>query len=537
MTERAPRFCPQCDAETVELLCSADGSTTLMRHPPDFDLDRDAKIGLVVANRYRLAKELGRGGFGAVFSAQHTGTGQQVAIKLLSAQGDMSQQKRFFREARVTASLKSRHTIRVMDFGQDDLGLSYLAMELLTGRTVDAWLNERTASGQALTESEAVGVGIAVCKSLGEAHLAGLVHRDMKPQNLFCAEIEDGLTIKVLDFGIVKVNDQSMTGDSIIGTTNYMSPEQAMSQKLDGRSDLYSLGVVLYELVSGRLPFEGETPVQTLVAHIQQAPPPLAERVRSPVSSEFLQIIDNLLSKKPEQRFANATELLAALNAMLPHASTELGPARTPSGAASISVDDNTVASPAVTGAGIAAFARPGIAPERAASSQSNPAATAIVGAPAGTVILSAAPTADKKPAYAMWIGIAATVAAGAAVAALMTGQATAPTAAPSDAPALGPSAGAPATLVASAAVPLAPLPTPAPVVVPVIVPVIVPAVEPAVPASPVTAPAAPPAPPAPAVVADAPVVAPTADPAGGKTSAPRKVVPKKGGNALHRDL
>lgn len=163
MVDVITRVCPHCDTETPDRVCPNDGTATLMRNPPAVDLTKVA-VGKVIAHRYALDRELGRGGFGAVFGARHTGTGQQVAVKVLSSVGDPSAIKRFFREARVTAALKSRHTIRVFDFGQDDDGLTYLAMELLTGQTVHEWLQSRSKTGTALSESEAVEVGIAVCK-------------------------------------------------------------------------------------------------------------------------------------------------------------------------------------------------------------------------------------------------------------------------------------------------------------------------------------------------------------------------------------
>ncbi|MBI5607751.1 MAG: protein kinase, partial [Deltaproteobacteria bacterium] len=322
MTTNLTRFCPQCDATTTARLCPHDGTVTLMSEPPAVDVDKVAVPGAIIDHRYQLVRLLGKGGFGAVFAAKHTGTGHEVALKILHATDDLAMLKRFFREARVTAALRSRHTIRVIDFGQDDQGVTYLAMELLKGRTVDAWLSQRLRAGEVLSEAEAIEIAIAVCKSLGEAHAAGLVHRDLKPQNLFQADTEDGPVLKVLDFGIVKVHDQSLTGDSIIGTTAYMSPEQALSQKLDGRSDLYSLGAMLYELVGGSVPFSADTPVQVLLMQINAEPEPLKDRAKVPISDEFAQLVMGLLAKHPEQRPADAADLLAQLTALRGKANT-----------------------------------------------------------------------------------------------------------------------------------------------------------------------------------------------------------------------
>ncbi|MBM4345558.1 MAG: serine/threonine protein kinase, partial [Deltaproteobacteria bacterium] len=307
------RFCPQCDAETAERVCPADGTATLMRDAPTPNLSV-LQPGYILNHRYRLERELGRGGFGAVFAARHTGTGQQMAVKVLFSAGDRTSLKRFFREARVTAQLKSKHTIRVFDFGQDDNGLAYLAMELLQGQPLNDELKDRLRDNRAFSEKEAIDIGVAVCKSLHEAHAAGLVHRDLKPHNIFCAHDEDGLVYKVLDFGIAKSTDQSLTGGSILGTVAYMSPEQAQSSKLDGRSDLYSLGVTLYQLVAGEVPFVGETPVQTLMMHIGNPPPPLGGRSLVPLTGRFEGVVERLLAKEPAKRYATPGAVVADLD-------------------------------------------------------------------------------------------------------------------------------------------------------------------------------------------------------------------------------
>lgn len=580
MSNGTGRFCPQCEAKTTERLCPADGIVTLMQHPPTFDLDKDAKVGLVVDRRYRLDRELGRGGFGAVFAARHTGTGAEVAIKLLSAQGELQQQRRFFREARVTAAMKSRHTIRVIDFGQDDQGLSYLAMELLKGRTVDAWLEERNQQHQALSEAEAIDVAMAVCKSLGEAHAAGLVHRDMKPQNLFCAETEDGIVVKVLDFGIVKVNDQNMTGDSIIGTTNYMSPEQAMSQSLDGRSDLYSLGVVLFELVSARLPFESETPVQTLVMHIQQAPPPLAKMARVPLGAAFLAIVDRCLAKQPNDRFADANEMLAALTAARPDAHTEIG-GREGAPAGPDYAEDATIAAPSLASQRLSGkMASDGDAtqyraPPAAAATVTGkappmgfaPAGSGVIGKSASASTIAAVGAGRSASQTMQAAADAETVALDGSTARRAVAQATAAASEPAKPAAnkgllIGVGIAVVAIVAAAAVVMTSKSPAPAPTAVPVPAagPAPVPAAAPAPAAAPVPAAAAAPAPvpaaaPAPAAAPDPATAAPAAGaPAAGDADDPdddapkaaepasaapaHKAAPKKpGGNALHRDL
>ena len=307
------RFCPHCDAEMAERVCAADGTATLLLESLSSDL-AVLKPGYVLNHRYRLEKELGRGGFGAVYAAKHTGTGQTMAVKVLFSAGDRRSLKRFFREARVTAQLKSKHTIKVFDFGQDDNGMAYLAMELLQGQPLNEVLNDRLRDGRTFSEKETIDVAVAVCKSLNEAHAAGLIHRDLKPHNIFCAEDEDGLVYKVLDFGIAKSVDQSLTGGSILGTVAYMSPEQAQNDKLDGRSDLYSLGVMLFQLVAGEVPFAGETPIQTLMMHINGTVPPLRLRAQVQLTDRFVDAVERLLSKSPDGRMASAADTIAELD-------------------------------------------------------------------------------------------------------------------------------------------------------------------------------------------------------------------------------
>src|SRR5262245_892227 len=171
------------------------------------------EVGSVIAGRYVIQRVIGKGGYGAVFEARHTGTGQGVAVKTLAPglETDETALKRFFQEARVTSGLRHPNTIRVFDFGQDDSGIIYLAMELLTGLTLKQELKRRQKLNAGVySEKEAIEIGIAITKSLGEAHAAGLVHRDLKPDNVFLHQVEgDDPVVKVLDFGIVKLANSS----------------------------------------------------------------------------------------------------------------------------------------------------------------------------------------------------------------------------------------------------------------------------------------------------------------------------------------
>ncbi len=278
--------------------------------------------GEVVGGRYQIEEPIGQGGYGQVFRARHLGTGQDVGLKVLIPQGgdETFTVKRFFLEARVTSGLRHANTIKVFDFGQEDSGLVYLAMELLFGVTLREELRVRRTEGRPFSQGEAIELGIAITRSLGEAHAAGLVHRDLKPDNIFlhCADEDDEATVKVLDFGIVKLGDGEHTlssTTSVPGTPAYMSPEHALNQDVDGRADLYSLGVILYQMVTLDLPFRGQSDPQTLFMHAYHPVPDVLAAAKTPISQAFAETISIALAKRPEDRFRDARALRDALKA------------------------------------------------------------------------------------------------------------------------------------------------------------------------------------------------------------------------------
>ncbi len=284
----------------------------------------------VIAGRYRVEEVLGTGSFGSVFAATHTGTGQQVAVKVLTG-GDPDSQRalmRFFKEARVTAGLSHPNTVRVLDFGQEDSGLLYMVLERLVGRNLKEEKHLRLNRGEVFTEKEAIWVGIAITRSLAEAHAAGLVHRDLKPENIFLHDVgEDQPVVKVLDFGVAKDLDTSITRKGhVIGTPAYMSPEQVQNHPLDGRSDLYALGVLLYEMVCGEPPYSADSPIQLALRHATDPVPDPRDRALTPLSNEFVEIVRRVMAKKPKQRFKNAPAMRIALEECLSTASTEEQP-------------------------------------------------------------------------------------------------------------------------------------------------------------------------------------------------------------------
>jgi serine/threonine protein kinase len=330
------RRCPICEQVSTDLLCTVHSMATLLVDPPAASVMK-LEVGSVIAGRYVIKRVIGRGGYGAVFEATHTGTGQGVAVKTLAPglETDETALKRFFQEARATSGLRHPNTIRVFDFGQDDSGLIYLAMELLTGVTLKQELKKRQKEGRVFTEAEAIAIGMAITKSLGEAHAAGLVHRDLKPDNVYLHQVEgDDPVVKVLDFGIVKLANSSLTlgSDSgIPGTPAFMSPEQVVKRgEIDGRSDLYSLGVVLYNLVTGTVPYKGTDVMQTLYMHIHEPIPDVKTHAQTAISEQFADLIHRTLSKEPGERPKDAREMRTQLAACAGDAVSALSSAVSP---------------------------------------------------------------------------------------------------------------------------------------------------------------------------------------------------------------
>jgi serine/threonine-protein kinase len=271
--------------------------------------------GKVLADKFRIERVLGTGGMGVVVAAEHLQLRQRVAIKLLLP--ELLQRAdivgRFEREARATARLKNDHVARILDVGTLPTGAPFIVMEYLEGRDLSTLL----ARDGVQRPEDAVLYVLQACEALAEAHAAGIVHRDLKPQNLFLTQTVDNKPlIKVLDFGVSRFADSGadvhLTRTSVVvGSPAYMAPEQMRAARnADERSDIWSLGVVLYELLTGRLPFEGET-VTDLYARVVSGPPPMPE-----VSPALSAVILRCLSVDPAERPPSVSELSLALAPM-----------------------------------------------------------------------------------------------------------------------------------------------------------------------------------------------------------------------------
>ena len=277
--------------------------------------------GEVVSAKYRLLRPLGEGGMGLVFEAEHLRLRQSVAIKFLRPEvlALPDALERFEREARASARIRGPHVVRVLDVDTDERGRPYMVMELLRGRDLEA---ELRALGP-LTVEAAVDLVLQACVAVAQAHAAGVVHRDLKPSNLFLTEESGKRVLKVLDFGISKTApdaDASVTSMCVtVGTPLYMSPEQMRSSRdVDGRTDIWSLGVILYELVAGAPPFLGTT-TAAIAAIVADAMPSL-RRVRPDVPEALERVLVTALAKDPADRLPTAEALAAAL---MPFASAD----------------------------------------------------------------------------------------------------------------------------------------------------------------------------------------------------------------------
>jgi serine/threonine-protein kinase len=275
--------------------------------------------GDVLAGKYRVDRVIGTGGMGVVVAAHHLLLDEKVAIKLLLPEALAAPEAvaRFDREARAAVKIKSEHVARIIDVGKLDDGAPYMVMEYLEGSDLSAWL---TRHGR-LPIDQAVDFVLQACEAIAEAHAMGMVHRDLKPANLYCIRRPDGaLSIKVLDFGISKLTGpviakgMSMTRtQTVLGSPFYMSPEQLESSKgVDARADIWALGIILYELLTGSVPFSSDVFTE-LVIRIVNSPAPPARAMRHETPPALEGIILRCLEKDRDRRFANVAELARAL--------------------------------------------------------------------------------------------------------------------------------------------------------------------------------------------------------------------------------
>ena len=360
--------CPHCQAPlTAEArFCGACGkATSPTESDPRIPLAAVAELaGKEIAGRYRILTKIGEGGMGAVYRGEQISLRRVVAVKLLRAElsANLTLLRRFSAEAEAVAKLSHPNTVNVYDFGQDTDGALFIAMEYIDGRS----LRDVVAKEGPLPPARALSIAGQVAASLADAHARNIVHRDLKPDNVMLQERgRQRDVVRVLDFGIAKLRDdsratqQAMTqaGD-MLGTPQYMAPEQIKGDAVDGRCDVYALGCMIYEMVTGRLPFEAPTIMAMLSKHLIEAPvPPSQRRPDLGLPAVLDQLVMAAMAKDPAQRPAtmeHVGEQLAALAASLPATS----------GQVSAQVSSTRPVANVVTPAAPSAYGAPAVTPQ-----------------------------------------------------------------------------------------------------------------------------------------------------------------------------
>lgn len=286
-------------------------------------------IGETLGGKYEIVRPIGEGGMGAVYEAVNLGVGRRVAVKLINADNlaeKATHVARFHREAKLAGGIETRHICQVYDTGEDERGRPYMVMELMRGSDVADKLKETGP----FSPDVALAVIVQACRGLQKAHDAGIIHRDIKPANLFLHEEEDGeITVKLLDFGIAKVrgdllpsegSDTALTRTgALMGSPLYMSPEQARGKgDIDFRTDLFSLGVVLYRMLCGRAPFQDIDAFGDLLMSICTEPSPPLQRFAPWVDAAVTEVAHRALLIPREARYQTATDMMAAADALVP---------------------------------------------------------------------------------------------------------------------------------------------------------------------------------------------------------------------------
>ncbi|HWP44335.1 MAG TPA: serine/threonine-protein kinase, partial [Blastocatellia bacterium] len=316
--------CPSCNKLLKDslLFCPYDGGLLVNKQ------EEDKLIGTVLDDKYRLEEKIGAGGMGKVYRATHIQMDHTVAIKILDPRlsSDHRALERFRQEAHAAAFIKHPNVVGVTDFGVTKAtGIAYLVMEFLEG----VELREKIHHEKQLDFEESFIIVHQVCLALNAAHTKGIIHRDLKPDNIWLIKSEDGIErVKVLDFGIAKLKTPDVSTrltqqGMVIGTPQYMSPEQCRGEELDARSDIYSLGVIIYEMISGQVPFDASSPMAIVLKHTSDAPPPLSE-FRPDVPAPIEKMVMRALSKDPKDRQQSAAEIAQQFEAALYSSGIEL---------------------------------------------------------------------------------------------------------------------------------------------------------------------------------------------------------------------
>ncbi len=331
MVETLAKICPKCSAryDAGATFCQKDGATLRL-----LEEEKDPRIGQLLLDQFRIEEKIGAGGMGAVYRARQVTVGRDVAIKILHPDlaSNADAVRRFQREARISVALDHPNVVRVFLFGQLPDGSLYLVMELMRGRPLADLLRIEPR----LPIQRVLYILTQVADGVGEAHEQGIVHRDVKPENIFLvAKGRDQDYAKVLDFGIARIlkpEEQTVLTQSglVFGTARYISPEGAAGELTDARSDVYSLGVLAYQMLCGETPFDAPAPVTLLMKHIHEPPIPLRSRPGgAEVPTAIADVVMRSLSKNPEGRYQDANELAEVLRDAAQRVGINIGRPRT----------------------------------------------------------------------------------------------------------------------------------------------------------------------------------------------------------------
>lgn len=322
------KICPQCGATYPDEynVCPQDGAA--------LPSSKATSASRVVDGKYQIVRMVGRGGMGAVYEAIHATMQRRVALKILNTDlvSNPAALERFRREALLSGRLKHPNAITIYDYGMSAVGEAYIVMEFLEGHS----LSHELQQVKAMSPMRVASVLAPVCDAVHAAHIEGIIHRDLKPANIMIERLRTGETVKVLDFGIAKLamsnpNLMNLTGTGIIGTPQYMSPEQCQAHKIDARSDVYSIGIIAYEMLVGKLPFDEPTPLATVIAQVKHKPKPIRD-TRPDVPPALEAVVMRALEKSPAKRQQTAEELANDFRSVIRQIAPSQAAIHTPAG-------------------------------------------------------------------------------------------------------------------------------------------------------------------------------------------------------------
>jgi serine/threonine-protein kinase len=312
------RRCPKCGAPSLDTHQFCPGCGGDLRQAAPTEEGSDVYLGMTIGGKFVLRELIGTGGMGKVYRADQVGVGRTVAVKIMHRHllGDETAAARFTNEARASSQLNHPNSISVLDFGQTEVGILYIVMEYLRGRSLDRVLEKEFP----IPFGRVASILCQAMDAVDAAHKLNIIHRDLKPENVFLEQTGGDDFVKVLDFGVAKMldlEDRTITTPGLVpGTPEYMSPEQARGEPLDPRSDVYSLGVILYELITGTVPFRGASALATMMSHVQDPPQPPSKRAPDRKIPDALDaIVLWALAKRHEERIATAAQFRDILGA------------------------------------------------------------------------------------------------------------------------------------------------------------------------------------------------------------------------------